>query len=332
MMGAQPPVNLADWLVWDNHGCLPLRPFDTDFLPQLGRYRQAGVDVAIINIGFGEHGIEDHIRMIASFRHWLKQHPESYALIATADDIERARREGKLAIAFNMEGANGLADQPSLICLYYDLGVRWMLMAYNRANRVGSGCHEEEDRGLTAFGRIVLDEMARVGMVACCSHTGHRTTMDVMNYASQPVIFSHSNPRALHDHPRNIRDEAMRACAATGGVVGINGIGIFLGQNDNSTETFVRHVDYAVQLIGAEHVGLGLDYVFDAAELDDYLVSMASTFPEGFSYQAGMKMIEPERLSDIVEALVKRGYPEPAIGGILGGNFMRVARDVWRPA
>lgn len=332
MMGAQPPVNLADWLVWDNHGCLPLRQFDTDFLPQLGRYRQAGVDVAIINIGFGEHGIEDHIRMIASFRHWLKQHPESYALIATADDIERARREGKLAIAFNMEGANGLADQPSLISLYYDLGVRWMLMAYNRANRVGSGCHEEEDRGLTAFGRIVLDEMARVGMVACCSHTGHRTTMDVMNYASQPVIFSHSNPRALHDHPRNIRDEAMRACAATGGVVGINGIGIFLGQNDNSTETFVRHVDYAVQLIGAEHVGLGLDYVFDAAELDDYLVSMASTFPEGFSYQAGMKMIEPERLSDIVEALVKRGYPEPAIGGILGGNFMRVARDVWRPA
>ncbi len=331
MMGAQPPVNLADWLVWDNHGCLPLRPFDTDFLPQLGRYRQAGVDVAIINIGFGEHGIEDHIRMIASFRHWLKQHPESYALIATADDIERVRREGKLAIAFNMEGANGLADQPSLISLYYDLGVRWMLMAYNRANRVGSGCHEEEDRGLTAFGRTVLDEMARVGMVACCSHTGHRTTMDVMNYTSQPVIFSHSNPRALHDHPRNIRDEAMRACAATGGVVGINGIGIFLGQNDNSTETFVRHVDYAVQLIGAEHVGLGLDYVFDAAELDDYLVSMASTFPEGFSYQAGMKMIEPERLSDIVEALVKRGYPEPAIGGILGGNFMRVARDVWRP-
>lgn len=331
-MGAQPPVNLADWLVWDNHGCLPLRPFDTDFLPQLGRYRHAGVDVAIINIGFGEHGIEDHIRMIASFRHWLKQHPESYALIATADDIERARREGKLAIAFNMEGANGLADQPSLISLYYDLGVRWMLMAYNRANRVGSGCHEEEDRGLTAFGRTVLDEMARVGMVACCSHTGHRTTMDVMNYTSQPVIFSHSNPRALHDHPRNIRDEAMRACAATGGVVGINGIGIFLGQNDNSTETFVRHVDYAVQLIGAEHVGLGLDYVFDAAELDDYLVSMASTFPEGFSYQAGMKMIEPERLSDIVEALVKRGYPEPAIGGILGGNFMRVARDVWRPA
>ncbi|WP_439490956.1 dipeptidase [Blastomonas fulva] len=332
MMVTQLPVNLEDWLVWDNHGCLPLRPFDTDFLPQLARYRQAGVDVAIVNIGFGDHGIEDHIRMIANFRHWLKQHPESYVLIATVDDIERARREGKLAIAFNMEGANGVADQPSLISLYYDLGVRWMLMAYNRANRVGSGCHEDEDRGLTAFGRIVLDEMARVGMVACCSHTGHRTTMDVMHYASRPVIFSHSNPRALHDHPRNIRDEAMRACAATKGVVGINGIGIFLGQNDNSTETFVRHVDYAVQLIGAEHVGLGLDYVFDAAELDDYLVSMASTFPEGFSYQAGMKMIEPERLSDIVEALVKLGYPEAAIGGILGGNFMRVARDVWRPA
>ena len=323
-------ISSQSGLVWDNHGCMPLRPFDTDFLPQLGRYRQAGFDIVIINVGFGEHGIEDHVRMIASFRHWLKQHPESFALIATVEDIERARSEGKLAVAFNMEGANGVADQPSLISLYYDLGVRWMLMAYNRASSIGSGCHDMVDSGLTAFGRKVLDEMARVGMVACCSHTGHRTSMDVMHYSTKPVIFSHSNPRALHEHPRNIRDEAMRACAATGGVVGINGIGIFLGHNDNSTETFVRHIDYAVQLIGASHVGLGLDYVFDAAELDEYLVKMASTFPGGFSYEAGMKMIEPERLSDIVTALEKLGYPPSAIAGILGGNFVRVAREVWR--
>src|SRR5207244_1237923 len=99
----------------------------------------------------------------------------------------------------------------------------------------------------------VIDEMARVGMIVCCSHTGHTTTMDVMEYSLKPVIISHSNPRAVHDHPRNVTDEAMRACAKTGGVVGLNGIGIFLGDNDISTETFVRHLDYVVQLIGPQH-------------------------------------------------------------------------------
>jgi membrane dipeptidase len=314
-------------MVWDNHGCMPLRPFDADFLPQLSRYRKSGVDVVIINIGFGDHGVEDHIRMIATFRHWLQQHSDSYVLLSTPEDIERARSDEKLAVAFNIEGANAIADQSSLIALYYDLGVRWMLMAYNRANRVGSGCHDDVDQGLTSFGRNILDEM-----VACCSHTGHRTAMDVMSYSSRPVIFSHSNVRALYDHPRNIRDEAMRACAATGGVVGLNGIGIFLGNNDNSTETFLRHVDYAVQLIGAEHVGLGLDYVFDAAELDDCVVSMASTYPAGQGYQAGIVMIEPERMGEIVEGMLDLGYSECAIKDILGENFMRVARQVWRGA
>lgn len=317
-------------LVWDNHGCMPLRPLDMGFMSQLSRYRDAGVDVAVLNIGFGEQEIEAHIRVLAAFRGWLKDRSDEFVLIRTVEDIERARREGKLAIAFNMEGANGIADQISLLGLYHDLGVRWMLMAYNRGNRVGGGCHDEVDGGLTAYGRRVLDEMARIGMVACCTHTGHRTAMEVMGYSSRPVIFSHSNPRAVHDHPRNISDEAMRACAATGGVVGLNGIGLFLGQNDNSSETFVRHIDHAVQLIGAEHVGLGLDYVFDQKELDDYVTSMASTFPNGLGYERGIRMVAPEQLEPIVDRLLRMGYSDAALAGILGGNLLRVAKEVWR--
>src|SRR5690606_14743350 len=132
-----------------------------------------------------------------------------------------------------------------------------------------------------------------------CSHTGLRTVREVIDYSKNPVIFSHSNPRALRDHPRNIPDELMKACAERGGVVGINGIGLFLGDNDNSTETIVRHIDYAVNLIGEDHVGLGLDYVFDRAELDDYVKKMAATFPPGMGYDAGLRMVEPERLTDI---------------------------------
>ncbi len=316
-------------LVWDNHGCMPLRPFDEEFLPQLKRYRDAGVNMAILNIGFGEHGIEEHVRVLAGFRRWLKDRPEDYVIVEKVSDIELARAEGKLAVAFDIEGANGIADQPSLIGLYYDLGVRWMLMAYNRNNRVGGGCHDD-DGGLTDFGREVLDEMAKVGMVACCTHTGYRTSMEVMSYSSRPVIFSHSNSRAVHDHQRNITDEQMKACAETGGVVGINGIGIFLGANDNSPDAYVRHLDYAVQLIGPDHVGIGLDYVFDQRELNDYVRTMAHTFPKSMGYEAGIRFVAPEAIEPIVERLVKLGYPDAALIAILGENFMRVAREVWR--
>ena len=270
---------LRGCIVWDNHGCMPVgRPHDTSFLPQLERYRAAGISVVMLNIGFGEMSIEDHLRTLASLRHWLKARPADYALVGTAEDIERAKAAGQLAVAFDIEGANAIGDQLSLLELYRDLGVRWMLLAYNNNNHVGGGC-QDEDSGLTAFGREVVIEMERLGMLVCCSHTGHRTARDVLAMASRPVIFSHSNPSALKAHPRNIPDELIRACAATGGVVGINGIGTFLGDNDNRSETFARHIDYVVQLVGPEHVALGLDYVFDSAEMDAYLAEMAHTFP-----------------------------------------------------
>ncbi|MGH6681078.1 MAG: dipeptidase, partial [Bradyrhizobium sp.] len=220
-------------------------------------------------------------------------------------------------------------DQLSLIQLYYDLGVRWMLIAYNKGSRAGGGC-QERDEGLTEFGRKAIDEMARVGMVLCCSHTGYRTAREAIDYSSKPVIFSHSNPRALRDHPRNIPDDLMRACASRGGVVGINGIGIFLGENDNSTEALVRHIDYAVELLGDDHVGIGLDYVFDSAELDDYVAKNSATFPPSMGFASGLKMIEPERLPEVVDALIVKGYSPASLSKILGGNFLRIAREVWQ--
>jgi membrane dipeptidase len=323
---------IATTLAWDNHGCMPLRWNDDSFLPQLQRYRQAGFDVASLNIGFGEQGIEEHIRTVAGFRHWISQRSDDYVLAASVADITRARAEGKLAIVFDIEGTRAIADQLSLIELYYDLGVRWMLMAYNRSNLVGGGVHDEEEQGLTAFGAEVVAEMERVGMVVCCSHTARRTALEVMARATKPVIFSHSNPRALWDHKRNIDDETMRACAATGGVVGINGVGQFLGDNDIRSETVARHIDYAVQLIGIDHVGLGLDYVFDGEELAMYLVQMRHTFPEDPAYATQVKFVAPEQLPEIVAHLMGMGYTAADLAKILGGNHMRVAEACWRNA
>jgi membrane dipeptidase len=315
--------------VWDHHACLPLRPNDPAFLPQLARHKAAGFDAITVNIGFGEQGPEEHLRMIAALRHWLVARPEEYLLLLEADDVERARSTGRLAVGFDIEGANAVGDQLSLIQLYYDLGVRWMLMAYNTSNRAGGGC-QDEDGGLTNFGRAMVAEMERVGMLLCLSHTGHRTVREVIAMATQPLIFSHSNCAALHPHPRNIPDELIRACAATGGVVGINGVGIFLGKNDISSETYARHVDHVVQLVGPAHVSIALDYVFDMRELEEHLEKMKGTFPPGLGYEMGARFVPPEQLEEIVVTLQGWGYSDADLTALLGGNLLRLAKQVWK--
>lgn len=318
-------------IVWDNHTCLPLRAGDERFLPQLERFKRAGVTVVSINVGFGEQGVEPHVRMLAHFRRWLLQRPDEYLLVHNADDVQRAKDSGKLGVLFDIEGANAIADQLSLVQLYYDLGVRWMLMAYNLNNRVGGGCMDD-DKGLTEFGAQVIDEMARVGMIACCSHTGERTALDVIEQSRNPVIFSHSNPRALWEHPRNVRDHVMRSCAAKGGVIGINGVGAFLGDNDTRSETVARHIDYVVRVAGIDHVALGLDYVFDNDELLAYLKSHPQMFGTDSQtmQQYACDFVAPEQIPEITACLKSLGYKDDDLRRVLGLNLLRVARAVWK--
>lgn len=321
-------------VVWDNHACMPLRPGDTAFLPQLERVRGAGIDVVSLNVSFDVVDPHDAFPMLATFRHWIREHEDQYKLVDTVADIERAKAQGQLAILFDIEGGNAVAEHPGLVEVFYRLGVRWMLFAYNKNNKLGGGCMDE-DSGLTAYGRTIIDEMERVGMVLCCTHVGHRTAREAMEYARSPVIFSHSNPSAVHAHVRNIPDELMRLCAAKGGVVNINGVGMFLGvdsqgRSDNATETILRHIDYAAQLIGPEHVGLGLDYVFDVSELEEYLRKHPEKFPLD-ARNGGYRQVEPERFPVIAEELLKKGYSESDVQGILGHNNLRIARRVWKP-
>jgi membrane dipeptidase len=316
-------------IVWDNHACMPLRPKDESLLPQLARHRSAGVTVVALNVTYDAHPFETGILMLASFRHWIERHGESYMLVESVRDIEKAKAAGKLGVFFDIEGGRAVEPHIGLVEIYYRLGVRWMLLAYNKNNRLGGGC-QDEDGGLTAYGRAVVDEMERVGMVVCCSHTGYRTAKDVMEHARNPVIFSHSNARAVHDHERNVPDDLLRACAATGGVVNLNGIGMFLGRNDNATEALVRHIDHVVRLVGPRHVGLGLDYVFDRGEIDDLVRDRPDLFPPEKGYAAGGAMVEPERIPELVETLLTAGYREEDVRGLLGENNLRVARQVWR--
>jgi membrane dipeptidase len=317
-------------LVWDNHTCMPLRPDDERFVPELRRLRASGVDVVGLNIGFGGQSVEEHVRMLAHFRRWLSARPAEYLLVRTVDDVLLAKETGRLGVFFDIEGANGIADQLSLIQLYYDLGVRWMLVAYNLNNRAGGGCLDE-DPGLSEFGQRMIDEMNRVGMLLCCSHTGERTALQAIEHSSSPVIFSHSNPRAVWDHPRNIRDHVIRACAEKGGVIGINGIGHFLGKGGDLSETLARHIDYVAELAGIDHVAIGLDYVFDTEELIGYLRSNPELFgKDARKAETGFDSVAPENFPDIVAALVKLGYSDTELEKILGLNLLRIARQVWK--
>jgi membrane dipeptidase len=311
-------------LIWDTHACFPLKP-DSD-LTELQRYQSSGVNLVSLNIGMDMDSFENVMQVLARFRNYVAAHPEEYVLALTVKDIREAKATGRLAIAFDLEGSDPLLGNLNMISFYYDLGVRQMLLAYNKDNRASGGCMEG-NIGLTDFGKDVIREMNRVGMVVDVSHMGYRATMEAFEISTAPVIFSHSNPGGLRAHARNISDEQIKACARTGGVIGINGIGDFLG--GTSSELIVQNIEYVMNLVGPQHVGIGLDYVVDKQELIDYITGHPDVFPPE-KFKNYLSFVEPEQIPEFTELLYKKGYSEQVISGILGGNFLRVAEQVWK--
>lgn len=323
-------MDLSKHLVWDNHVYVTPTP-GTSTIEGLERHRHAGFDVAFLNLGDSDLPLEHILRMGAFFRRWLSENSDRFVLLGDVSDIEHARREAKLAVGFNVEGSYCIGDQIDAVSLLYDIGVRWMLFVYNRQNLAGYGVHDEDDKGLSDFGRKLAAEMDRVGMIKCCTHTGYRTAMDVLEASAKPCIFSHSNARALREHARNIPDELIKACAATDGVVGVNGINIFLGEGAADPGMMVEHIDYIAQLVGVDHVGLGFDSGYmDLAELNEILTSGSDFWPAGNDYDKDVDCVPAEGIGAIVEGLERKGYAEGDIAKVLGSNMLRVARAVWR--
>jgi membrane dipeptidase len=324
MISAHTHQNLTQALVWDAHACFPLNP-NAD-LSQLQRYKASGANFVSINIGMDMDAFEKVVQVLAGFRAYLKAHSDDYLLAGSVADIRQAQATNRLAVAFDLEGAEPLAGNLNLVSFYYDLGVRQMLLAYNQDNLAAGGCLENRI-GLTDFGRQVVREMNRVGMVVDVSHMGYRATMETFELSTAPVVFSHSNPNGRRQHARNISDEQIKACARTGGVIGINGIGDFLG--DTRSETVVNHLEYVIDLVGPEHVGLGLDYMIDKQELLDYIQAHPEKFPPSLGVDH-LAFVEPEQIPEITDLLLARGYSDAVVRAILGENFLRVAAQVWR--
>lgn len=201
-----------------------------------------------------------------------------------------------------------------------------MLLCYNTKNYVGDGCVEKTDGGLSNFRVQLIKKMNRVGMVIDCSHAEYRTSMEIIDASEKPVIFSHFNVYEICHHPRNIKDDQIKACAATGGMIGINGANQLLGEVESSPKKFAEHVDYIVQLVSSEHVGIGLDLVYFQEILNSFFQNYSNTYPpdylKGNSPFQDLKSLQPEQLIEVVDCLLQKNYPEDAIKNILGLNFL----------
>jgi len=323
------PADLyTDAFVWDAHaGVFPDPAIDLNLL---NSWRDCGVNYLSINVGFDVMDWQQTLKTLASYRHWLLSQTEHFALVGTLEDITLATQQGKLAVSFDIEGMNALNGDINMLSIYHALGVRQMLFAYNLNNDAAGGCHDS-DIGLTDFGRDIVHEMNRLGIIVDCSHASLHTTLDIMAESSKPVVFSHSNPVSIWQHQRNILNQQIKACAQTGGVIGINGMGIFLGENDVSTRTVLKHICYVTELVGAEHVGFGFDYTPNVeVDIGIILSSRPDYWPAGQRYDTPeIKHAEPSQLPEIVEGLIGCGFDENEIRGFLGENFRRVASLSW---
>ncbi|MFT4727719.1 MAG: membrane dipeptidase [Granulosicoccus sp.] len=317
-------------LVWDAHaGIFPA--VDAD-LSHVTDWVEAGVDFVSINIGFDVLDWTETVAVLSAYRCKLREMSEHVCLIDNLDDVKHAKQTGKLAVSFDIEGLKALNNDVGMVSVYYDLGVRQMLFAYNLNNAGSSGCHDV-DHGLTDFGKSVVKEMNRIGMTIDLSHVGYLSSMDIIELSEKPVVFTHSNPRNLWDHERNIKDEQIKACAEKGGVIGVNGMGIFLGDNDVSAETFANHVCYIADLTAPEYVCFGLDWkprMKSATDLGAILSSRPDYWPAGQQYDTPeLKIFSPNQLIDALVILQARGWSDAQLQGFLGENFMRVVEKTW---
>lgn len=311
---------------WLDYGSMEKR------LGVLDRLRGAGYTYISLTVSLDGAATEEVMHALARERAYFLSHPDRFVLVERVDDIRRAKRESKLGIGFHFQGTDPYCRDVDFVDLYAVLGVRQALMAYNQKNFVGDGCHELTDAGLSRFGVSLVERMNEVGVLVDVSHTGYRTATDVLDVSGRPVIFSHSNPRALFDHGRNIPDDLAIKCAQTGGVVGINGCGMFMVDNDVTPQGLFRMIDYYVDLIGAPHVGIGLDYLYDLPAWLDIVQEPqnASRYPTDGDYRRmDVRFADPEELPALAELMIGRGYSETDVRGILGENWLRVMNEVW---
>jgi membrane dipeptidase len=300
------------------------------------RLRAAGVDVQVFPVYLRgdllpELALRQMLRYIEAFWADLEEDPGPFSPACSLAEISSAVDDGRIAALLALEGMEGLGNDLEFISLCYRLGVRMASLTWNRRTAFADGVGEAESGGgLTTLGRAAIREMNRLGMVVDLAHMAPRGFWDVLAVTEQPVIVSHANARALCDHPRNLDDQQIKALAEKGGVVGLV---IFAGFIDPERPTLARavdHVAYIADLVGMEHVGLGIDLSVRAVEVTEAMAAQALVPPEMLTaVVSGLERVE--QLPNLTAEMEARGFAEDEIRLFLGGNWMRVFAEVLQP-
>ncbi len=282
----------------------------------LPRLRAGGVDAqffaCFVPVPFQRHGAVTHALARLDQLHLLaERHPNELVIARSAADIRQAKVDGKIAAIAGLEGAEALDAELGVLRQFYRLGIRNMGMAWNHRNAACDGVAESRTGGgLTEFGVQVVQECNRLGIMVDVSHLSPAGIADVLTISDDPIIASHSNARALCDHPRNLTDEQIKAIAEKGGVIGVTFVNVFLNKDkpdEASIDSVVQHIEYMLELVGEDHVAIGSD--FDGCHPPKDL-SDATKYPL------------------ITEKLLEHGLADSTVSKILGGNFLRIFETV----
>lgn len=281
------------------------------------------------------HDFRSTMANIAQWKRWFTEHADLITPVHTAADIRRAKSEGRVGIILGWQNMSGIEDDLSNLVLFRDLGVRVMQLTYNTQNLVGSGCWESSDGGLSDFGRDVISEMNRLGILVDLSHVGPQTSDDAIKYSKSPVAYTHCCPM-LKQHARNKSDEQLKTIASADGFVGFASYTPFLPKGEDSTvDDCVAGMDYVINRVGEENVGIGTDWVQDQdIEFFNYLTAdkgrgrvTTNRYAKVPPMPKGLETLGD--FSNFIPAMERAGWSESRIRGVLGENWLRFLGQIW---
>lgn len=282
---------------------------------------------------------------LADVAHWdglISAHATDLLKVLRVADIARARRERKIGLIFGFQNAAMMGNDASRVDVFAARGVKVIQLTYNPANPLGGGSMAAETMALTPFGREVIERLNSRRVMVDLSHSGRQTCLDAARYSRQPISINHTGCRALVDLPRNKTDEELRLVAERGGFVGIYFMP-FLDRTGHATAAdVVAHIEHAVNVCGEDHVGIGTDggttpiddlraYAADLRKEHERRVAQGVAAPgERVDTHPFVDDLRgPGQFRKLARLLAARGYREARIAKILGGNFVRYAREIW---
>lgn len=279
-------------------------------------------------------GFEPTMRNVAG---WLRSFQENADIIRPVfdtSDILKAKEEGKVGIILGWQNTSGYGDVLDYVPLFAKLGVRVAQLTYNTANSVGSGCYEFVDRGLTDYGRDLIAAMNKAGVLVDLSHVARDTAREAILASSKPVAYTHCAPAGLKQHPRNKSDEELKLIASKGGFVGVTMFPAFLARGKGATvDDYIEAVEYTINLIGEERVGLGTDLTQDQPPaFFDWINRDKGDGRKLVDFGEALELGGFKRSSDfpnITAAMERRGWRADRIERVLGQNWLSFLREVW---